>query len=586
MQASPANRVGRSLGRASTIRLVGALAIACALAALRSASAAMPDDQAEQIRQHVAAGEFGPALALAQQAAPGDRDAVLATIAKAQAGVGARSASYNTLAGMSDGRTRSRALDEMAAMPARGAMGGGANFGPLIALITNTVSPDSWEDTESGAPGRIMPFPNGVYVDAEGMMRRVAQQDDGQLAALRRAERHERVGADVRRSSPLRKVSLARLEREIQLRLAAGEPLDEEMLVLAGLKRVQYVLAYPESGDVVLAGPASDWTLDRESRYTSVDDGQPIVRLDHLVTLLRRQESAPDKPFYCSIVPTNEGMAKAHAFLEKQSGAALKPGQKGRWLEELRKQVGRQAIVFDGIDPGSSVAQVLVDADHHMKLIGIGLAPGTLKVPSYLSMIKVGRGESPPALDLLRWWFTLNYDAVVASADRDAFEIRGQGVQVLSENELLTATGQQVHTGKAEPLNQEFARNFTKDFAALCAKYPVYAELRNVFDLALVAALVDAEGLAERVGWHPTCFTDGQRYPMPTETAPRFVDTVLNHRVVNRTDILAAVSGGVSVDPRNTVKRENIQTETSGRLNSDRARNSPVDVARRGWWWD
>ena len=31
------------------------------------------------------------------------------------------------------------------------------------------------------------------------------------------------------------------------------------MQVLAGLQRIQYVFVYPESNDLVLAGPAGDW---------------------------------------------------------------------------------------------------------------------------------------------------------------------------------------------------------------------------------------------------------------------------------------------------------------------------------------
>ena len=49
-------------------------------------------------------------------------------------------------------------------------------------------------------------------------------------------------------------VSLTRLEKQIQLLQAAGRQPSEEMQVLAGLQRIQYVFVYPESGDLVLAG--------------------------------------------------------------------------------------------------------------------------------------------------------------------------------------------------------------------------------------------------------------------------------------------------------------------------------------------
>ena len=54
----------------------------------------------------------------------------------------------------------------------------------------------------------------------------------------------------------------------------------------------------------------------------------------------------------------------------------------------------------------------------------------------------------------------------------------------------------------------------------LAEKYPVYAELRNVFDLALVAALIKAEGLPERVGWHMTCFAAPGKFPVAASQPP------------------------------------------------------------------
>ncbi|HEY2837773.1 MAG TPA: DUF1598 domain-containing protein, partial [Pirellulales bacterium] len=440
-------------------------AVCFAAGVARSAEAGVADDTNQQIREYVDAGEFGPAIALARAAQGEQRDQALATIARGQASGGSPKSSYYTLAEVNDGRIRTQALAEVKAAPI-GALGGGANFGPLIQMIQDTIAPDSW-DANSGV-GSIKPFMNGVFIDTEGVMRRTPKQkDQGNLAELRRDAMHDIVSEDVRRASSLRKVSLSRLEREIQIRLAAGQPLDEEMLVLAGLKRVQYVLVYPDSGEIVLAGPASDWKNNQELRIVSVEDGQPILRLDDLLVLLRRRAETRRADFGCSIDPTEKGLASAQQYIKEKGDAPLKAGEVGKHYEEIRKRIGRQDAVFFGVDPQSRVAQVLLEADHHMKLIGIGLEPGTKGAPSYLSMIQLKPGEQPPALDVLRWWFTTNYDAIVASDDGDAFEIRGQGVKVLSENELLTDQGKQVHTGQSDALNSKFAANFTKDFPAL-----------------------------------------------------------------------------------------------------------------------
>jgi hypothetical protein len=222
-----------------------------------------------------------------------------------------------------------------------------------------------------------------------------------------------------------------------------------------------------------------------------------------------------------------------------------------------------------------------------MKLIGMGLEAGIAEVPSYLDLIQVKAGESPPPLDVLRWWFTMNYEALVASENRDAFEIRGQGVQVLSENELLTQLGKRVPTGAATLTNQQFAGNFTTHFALLAEKYPVYADLQNVFDLALVAALIQQEQLADRVGWHLTCFGSPDDYAVDVRPAPRQVETVINHRKVGGRYLVVGVSGGVHAEPWKFVSTEKLRTDKKGTLAARRASyEAPKGLALDRWWWD
>ena len=563
------------------------LCLAFAALAFVARLAAADDQNESRLQQQLAAGEFAPALAVAQQQAlPGDRDAVLAQVAAAQARAGAAEAALATAAQMQSDLARGEALRQAAEQPLRfGGLGGGPqpDFDALMDLITSTVAPTTWDDV--GGPGSIAPYAGGVWVDARGLLHRVVEENLGQLDAVRDAA-PAAVGSSARRTSPLRKVSLPRLERAVQLRQAAGQRLTEEMRTLAGLQRVQYVLVYPETGDVVLAGPAGDWREDREGRLVGVESGQPVLQLDDLVVILRHMTSQSNAMFGCSIKPRQEALAATKAFLEASAKSPLKPGAREAWLSRLRDTLGVQDIEYYGIDPRSRVAQVLVEADYRMKLVGIGLEEGTLGVPSYLSMIQVEKDQPPPPLGVLRWWFTLNYQSLVTNAGRNAYELRGQGVQVLSENELLKATGERVHTGESEPLNREFARNFTQHFGALSQKYPVYAELRNIFDLALACALIKAEDLPQQVGWHLTCFGDAEQYAPAQAFAPEEVESVINHRLVHRTRILATVSGGVHFDAAELVKSGAIERDTSGVLDSRRAGGAPENLPRDRWWWD
>jgi hypothetical protein len=314
-----------------------------------------------------------------------------------------------------------------------------------------------------------------------------------------------------------------------------------------------------------------------------------VVRLDDLVVVFRHALHARETRFDCLITPRQENLGRVQQFLQASSQRPIRSAQERKaWLEELRSQVGTQDIEVYGIDARTRAARVMVEADYRMKLVGMGLEKGVPGVASYLDLVKIPPGKAPPPLGVLRWWFTLNYEAMLAAQDRQAFAVRGQGVKVQSENERLSAEGKRIHTGESEEWNRQFARSFTEHFADLCREYPIYAELRNLFDLALVAAVVREEDLAGKAGWHITCFGDPNGYRVPPAPAPRTVESVIHYRVVNRTQIVAGVSGGVRVDPSDVAKRNAMETEKDGKMDRQRSVATPALKTLPGdvWWWD
>lgn len=540
------------------------------------------------VQEQIAAGEFAPAqAAIHQNGDGGRRDALLGQLAAAQAQAGARNASLQSAGKIGNDVARADAFANLG-RKTTAAAGGGVqpDFQSLIDLITSTIAPTSW--TEVGGVGAIQEFRSGVLIDAAGMVhRRLKEDHQDWLKELRQQSRVATAShSSVRAASGLRKISLTRLEREVQTRLATGEPLEEDIAYLAGLQRVQYIMVYPDTGDLVIAGPAGGWQRDGEGRVVSVDTGRPVVQLNDLVCLLRTFRASPNASLSCSIDPRPENLAAAQEFIAASSGRPLKPGERNAWLENIRKRVGAQDVRFTGVDPHSRVAQILFEADYHMKLVGIGLEDGVPGVVNYLDSVKPAAGNATPPMDVLRWWFTMNYNALTKGDDGQAYELHGQGVQVLSENEFLIANGKRQHSGKADPLNQQYSNSFTQHFSALTKEYPIYAELQNVFDLALVAALLESEHLPDQVGWHMTCFNNPREYMLPTGAAPKAVDSVMNHRVIKGRQIVAAVSGGVLVDPRGELKKFPAKPDTAGKLGSERDRAQASKSQDDRWWWD
>lgn len=458
-----------------------------------------------------------------------------------------------------------------------------ADFDSLMELIASTVQPESWEDV--GGPGAMSPFATGVYIDPEGTLQKtVRAASDDELSKLRRAVALRSQGEDVNRNSALRKISLPRLEKQLELRAAAGKGPTVEMGLLAGLRRIEYVFVYPETGDLVIAGPAGSWRLDDENRFLSMETGEPIVRLDDLIVVLRQMTSARDSTFGCLIVPSQEGLARVKAFAEESAKDPLKRGTRKTWVEQVRERLGKQNLEVYGIDPRTRAASVMLEADYRMKLVGMGLESGVAGVKSYLRLVR-DYETSPATMSVLRWWFTLDYDSVTAAESRNAFALRGQGAQVLSENEMLKADGRRIHTGESDALNRMFAASFTRHFDELCQRYPVYAELRNICDLALVGALIRREGLADSAEWPMLYFCDPERCPVRLGPMPQTVDSVINDCSVGRGQFIVGVSGGVRVDPAYLLKTGGIR-EDRGKLASVQAAAKPPAIEEARWWWD
>lgn len=478
----------------------------------------------------------------------------------------------------------------------RGAAAGGGlgslDFGALMDLIEQTVAPDSW--SSAGGPGSMQAYPAGVYADPDGVLkdRLRAEAGSARLPELRRSARVPALRSEVARRSPLRKISLPRLERHVQARLALGLPLGDEVRYLAGLERVQYIFAYPEQHELVIAGPAEGWRFDELGRAVGKQSGWPAMQLDDWVVALRAAGADAHGTFGCKITPRQENLKSVLDFLSLPQQPFGAGGRSQTvWLRELRGRLGLQDIGVHGVPAGSHAGLVLVEADYRMKLIGIGLEAGVAGIPNYLDLVNVDDPDGPPPLEVLRWWFTMNYDGVLAGPQSDAFEIRGQGVQVLSENELLSSRGERVHTGRAEPNNRLFARKFTEHYLELARKQTVFAELRNLFDLGLAAALIVKQGLPQQVGWQMPCFAENGAYQPYIQAPPERVETVMNQRVAwrgKRRHLIVVVSGGIDGNPRRVLDTGGLQAQKTGEAPAARLRASregdPLPVGR--WWWD
>ena len=419
----------------------------------------------------------------------------------------------------------------------------------------------------------------GIYIDAAGLLRHATDASDEQLAVFRDRALND-VGDDsVRDLSPLRKISLRRLIETIQHR--RGAALTSEVRYLAGLSRVQYVLFYPETRDVVLAGPAESWVQLASGEVVGRNSQRPVLHLDDLVIALRfAVDRDNDDGFIgCSIEPTEQGLRRLETVMRQRS-SRLQRGQVRQAIQTMRQALGAHQVKFYGVPKDSVFALKLLAADYRLKRIALGHDTSPVQqVRNYLDLEsrRFRTGPQPQH----RWWFVGKYDALRHSSDQLAFEFVGSGLEV--------RTGPSQEDAEAKPAvanrsAREFADQFTKHLPEMAARIPVFAELQNLVSLAVAAQLIaDRDGSgAPGIDLRPLC-TDSVFRPAKSPV-PQKVESLAGSRLVRGKHWLIAISGGVDFDPRQIVKPANWQPERGGTLRQQHARQQ--SATKKHWWWD
>jgi hypothetical protein len=425
------------------------------------------------------------------------------------------------------------------------------------------------------------PF-SGVAVDADGVLAFEAVDPTGRLLQRRLAEASATLDPEVARASKLRKVSLTRLIKLINKMTAAGDGPEETMLHLAGLTRIQYVFYYPETKDIVVAGPAEGWVELPGGRVVGLDSGAPILELQDLAVALRTfAPGARKSPLvFCSIDPTQDGLARMQQFLS-EIGHQIGPGDEQFIVDGLRESLGLQVITIGGVPASTHFAQVLVEADYRMKLIGIGLEEPPVDIRSYVAM------ANPAAVArnaLQRWYFVPDYERIKVAADGRAAEFVGLGVKLVGEDEVVSTHGGRAASGGQNRASLQFTRSFTENYAELAQVAPVYAQLRNCIDMLVAAAFMARHELWDQAGVDLGALGDEAKFKVETYNPPKQVATAVNSMWKGRR-LMTPVGGGVEI-------RASLALDDANLLEDDGSVAKAHDALDLGslpegqWWWD
>ena len=427
-------------------------------------------------------------------------------------------------------------------------------------------------------PGTASGQVGGVAFDAAGVVRLAPPLSEAELQAVR--QQLPRLSTSVARESACRVVSLRRLESALrQYREQAGpggwDALPADLRYLAGLNRIDWVLAPAGQHDVWLVGPAGAWDADDSGSPVSRRGRRPPLELDDLLVALRYAFPAgkTDDFIGCSIDPTPAGLAAVERLLQKHR--RIDAGTAGVLARGLEQAAGAQAITLFGVPGDTRFAQKLVSADYRLKRLALGHDPAP--VPGWKNsldlLVQRGVGRVPQQ----RWWFAPASSALRVSEARDAWRIDPQPLQIVTARRLAAGEPDAPATREA----RQFAELATRLLPEVTQRVPIFAELQNLLGLALAAEIVrEAAGRSDEA-WRPELLRDARQCPTHAVTTPRETPPLTQVRPGAKGAWICTVSGGVELRPDTLVKEAR---ELAGDETLPEVADPPASTT--AWWWE
>jgi hypothetical protein len=232
------------------------------------------------------------------------------------------------------------------------------------------------------------------------------------------------------------------------------------------------------------------------------------------------------------------------------------------------------------VSPATHFAQVMVEADYRMKLIGIGLEPPPVKMTTWIDLASAA---AVAANALQRWYFVPDYQCVRIAEDDLAIELVGRGVKLCGADEVVLPDGRRMGADKADKASKTFTETFTRKYAEIAVRNPVYAQLRNLIDLAVAAAYLQEHDGYGKAGWSAATLGEERGFPIERFTPPTEAETAV--AVVWRGNrLLTPIGGGVTAHPRMALDSPNLLPDDRGAVSA--ARTAAAKLPAVGWYWD
>lgn len=398
----------------------------------------------------------------------------------------------------------------------------------------------------------------GVHIDRQGILRQRETDFDGRLADLhKRAQGKDKEG-------DLCYISLPRLFTEAKKHLDAGEPLPDRIRYLGGMVKLQYIFIYPDEGDIVIAGRAEPFDSKVAYRPLGEKTGRPVLQLDDLVTALRAAGPGRTPPrIGCDILITQEIADRVDKKVKEISPKLREMGAKAA-ADAIAEAGGMQPLKYYGVEENTRFAIVCAEADYRLKQLGLALikSPASKVKPYFMLLTRPEQHH--------RFSLESHYEAILASPDSTAFELKGPSLKI--NGGILRLGG--AASGEPSDAAKKYIAACNENYEELCRSLISWADLANLTDLVALAALVGKMELHSKAKWDTAWIMDPNGYPVARLDAPKGAAVLCNHRTTN--GMVLFTSGGVGLFPKDILEAVKADEEAAFKGRARRPEGSMI----------
>lgn len=411
-------------------------------------------------------------------------------------------------------------------------------FAVSLALVCFAVS-----STAQVVVGNQQRAVGGVYIDTDGTVKARATDTTADLAAQKLRAKTLNAPA---KTGAMTYVSLPRLFAQVEALAKEGKEIPEDLRYLSGLTSIRYVFVFPEEKDLVIAGPSEPFDAANKGQPFGKISGRPVLHLDDLVVALRTHlRSDRLMPFGCSIDPHPDSLNRSTQVMQEYATAT-----RAARMKAMKDAIGPQQVRLFGAPQNTRYGFVTLAADYKLKRLCLAM--------DAMPVAGIGAAMDNSRAAGNRFWFEADYKPLLVSPDGTAYEFRGQRLQLKCGALLFDDKG-------ATENAKGFAKRFTDKIPQLATVVPVFADLQNIADLALLASLIRHDGLAKKAGMDLS-FVLSDQLKVASVPTPTSAETLVNFTSGS------IVAGGVTLDLSPLLASDKRESDKGSDLGKSRTR--------------